>query len=143
MEIKLFNTGAGGVLFPCDSRSKNFIKSLTRATFSVVFDVDKKLRRPTRSQLQNAYYWAVVIQYIVRGIDESYDKDEVHEMLKFDIFGSKTVISPSGYAFEKPRRSTTELKTDEMEKYLTKCRFWAQENLRLFIPKPNECGMEY
>jgi len=35
-------------------------------------------------------------------------------------------------------KSTTKLKTDEMEEYLEKCRRYASINLHIVIPLPNE-----
>lgn len=143
MELKVFNTGQRGILIPHDKKATSLLNSMPRGSYLVNIDIDKVLNKPIRSNMQNAYYWAVVIQYIVRATEDSYDKDEAHDMLKYEYFGVKEVVTPSGFVFFKPAGSTSKLKVDEMEIYLSRARLWAQEKLNIFIPLPNECGMEY
>jgi hypothetical protein len=82
-----------------------------------------------RSLSQNAYYWGVVIKIIA---DHSgYTSHEVHQWLA----GEFLSYQKAGRLFAK---STTELDTMEFERYLERCRIWAQTEQDLRIPLPNE-----
>lgn len=143
MEIDLYNTGGRGILIPHNRKAASVIDSMPQGSYRVIIDADKRIKKPTRSNMQNAYYWAVVIQYIVRAIEDSYTKGEIHEMLKFNYFGAKTIVAPSGFSFNAPAGETSKLKTDEMESFLVKSRAWGKDNLSLDIPLPNDCRMDY
>lgn len=86
--------------------------------------------RQARSDLQNNYYWAVVIE-ITRQYC-GYEKDEMH-----DAFGMR-------FRMMEPVRgmptiqSTTTMTTVEFEEYVETCRRFAATEFGLYIPKPNE-----
>jgi hypothetical protein len=75
-------------------------------------------KRTTRSDRQNSYYHAIVVQMISEKTGHSHD--ETHEILKkqFNI------------------ESTAKLKTSEFEDYLSVIKVWAAEFLDLPIPDP-------
>ena len=101
----------------------------------MVTEIPKKGRR---SALQNAYYWGCVLANMVREVDDSYNAEQFHDMLKGLYFGYEAI--GKGHII---KGSTTELDTKEMEDYLVMCRQWATENLNLYIQLPNESGFNY
>jgi hypothetical protein len=87
-----------------------------------------------RSDNQNRYYWGVVIKLIADFT--GYFDHEVHDTLKS--------IFLWDYTQKMPRvRSTSDLTTAEFEEYLLKCRQYADTELSIFIPLPNETPFEY
>lgn len=85
--------------------------------------------KKSRSNNENRYYWGVVIQLI--SSETGAWPEDVHAEMKrmfLRVGGDKIPIT----------RSTTELTTVEMEKYLTNIRTWAGTELNIFIPLPNE-----
>ena len=92
------------------------------------------LGKSKRSIQQNSYYHGVVIKAMAN--EYGCFPNEMHEMMKqeflrledMEINGKKYIIT----------KSTTKLKTDEMEEYLANCRRYASINLHLYIPEPNE-----
>jgi len=91
-----------------------------------------------RSDRQNKYYWAVVVDTLSNEL--GYTPKEMHEILKYyflskemDFKGDKFMIGAS----------TTDLNTKEMETFLDKVRQWASIDLHIFIPLPNENEFSY
>ena len=94
--------------------------------------VVKKFKKE-RSLQQNKYYWSVVVPLISSEL--GYTREEMHEVLKslflkdhINFKGENLVII----------RSTTDLKTDEFENYLSEIRIWASKELSIYVPEPNE-----
>ena len=86
-----------------------------------------------RSNPQLRYYFAVPVKILSEHL--GYHVDEMHEILKH-MFNPK-MIDVKGYCVE-IGGSTGDLKTDEMEDYLSKIRMWASSDLNVYIPLPNE-----
>lgn len=90
-----------------------------------------------RSQNQNRYYWGCVVQILSEEL--GYERDEVHEMLKYKFLTSKLPVETSktriNLGFVK---STTELDTKEFEEFLSSVRVWASRELGIYIQEPNE-----
>ena len=87
------------------------------------------VKKETRSDRQNRYMWAVVYKTI--GDSLGYTPEEVHQ-----IFGEMFLSYQKD--FKKFVRSTTSLKTDEMENYLEQVRRFAATELSINVPLPNE-----
>lgn len=99
-----------------------------------IFEI-KCTKKSLRSQKQNRYYWGVIISLI--SDHTGYTPEETHEALKFK-FLCKDYLGKL-----KIPKSTTEIKTDDFEKYLTEIRAWASVNLSLYIPLPNEIEADF
>lgn len=97
--------------------------------------IEFKFVRATRSVVQNAYYWSVVIKYISE--ETGFTPEEIHELLKYkfgkrkEIFGEEIIVS------------TTEYDTIEFEAYLSGVRNWSSNFLSCYIPLPNETDHNY
>ena len=93
--------------------------------------VDIKKWYHKRSDNQNKYYWGVVIPYLCG--HTGYESEEMHDVLrvKFLTEESLTNVPPK-------IGRTSKLSTMEMEDYLDKIRRWADIDLQLYIPLPNE-----
>lgn len=95
--------------------------------------VEVIIRKPktSRSTLQNSYYFGVVVELLANEL--GYEKDEIHEILKYKFLQSHAMGMP--YV-----KSTTKLSTGEFEDYLSKIKRWAAEFLNIVIPDPNEAA---
>ena len=115
----------GGLRFDRRSIVDEYMCSLIGQRVEVI------IRKPktSRSTLQNSYYWSVVVEILAKEL--GYDKDEIHEILKYKFLQSNAMGMP--YV-----KSTTKLSTGEFEDYLEKIRRWAAEFLNINIPLPNE-----
>lgn len=110
---------------------------LETAKFGIIINVSKKKEK--RSIPQNSYMWGVVYKQIS---DEwGYEIDEVHEIMKQKFLKIKEIRVDGETVII--TRSTTDLKTDEMESYLEAIRRWAAINLEICILLPNECPTNY
>ena len=90
-----------------------------------------KVRKP-RSNQENSYYWAVIIEILREHI--GYTSEEMHEALKWKFLkrhGEKVYQLPT-------IRSTTDLSTVEFENYMSEIREWASIEMGCYIPLPNE-----
>ena len=116
----------GGLKFDRRSSVDEYIGTLIGQRVEVI------IRKPktSRSTLQNSYYFGVVVEILAKEL--GYDKDEMHEILKYKFLQSNAMGMP--YV-----KSTTKLSTGEFEDYLEKIRRWAAEFLNINIPLPNEC----
>lgn len=97
------------------------------------FVIDLKESKKKRSLMQNAYYWGVVLKIL--SDHTGYNSDETHQEM------AKMFLSyeNAGKTFVK---STTRLHTGEFEQYLEKIRQWAQVEMLVRIPLPNEITEE-
>ena len=94
--------------------------------------------KKTRSNPQLRYYFAVPVKMLSEHL--GYHVDEMHDILKH-LFNPK-FIEIKGRLIE-TGGSTGELKTDQMEDYLSRIRIWASSEFNLYIPLPNEAGYDY
>ena len=117
----------GGLKFDRRSSVDEYIGTLIGQRVEVI------IRKPktSRSTLQNSYYFGVVVEILAKEL--GYDKDEIHEILKYKFLQSNAMGMP--YI-----KSTTKLSTGEFEEYLSKIKQWAAEFLHIVIPDPNEAA---
>jgi hypothetical protein len=117
----------GGLRFDRKSVVDNYMCTLIGQRVEVII----RKPRTKRSDVQNSYYWGVVIELLSKEL--GYDKDEMHEILKYKFLQSNAMGMP--YI-----KSTTKLSTGEFEEYLSKIKQWAAEFLHIVIPDPNEAA---
>ena len=117
----------GGLRFDRQSVVDNYMCALIGQRVEVII----RKPRTKRSDVQNSYYWGVVIELLSKEL--GYDKDELHEILKYKFLQSNAMGMP--YI-----KSTTKLSTGEFEEYLSKIKRWAAEFLHIVIPDPNEAA---
>lgn len=102
--------------------------------------VEVKVKRRFRSEMQNAYYWGVVVAMIadrLRELGHDVDRDLAHEFLKGRFLYSELTDPNTGEVMKIPRK-TSELATGEFMDYLEHVKQFAAETLDLYIPDPNE-----
>lgn len=95
-----------------------------------------KFSRPfsTRSKSQNSYLWGVVYTLIAESTGHT--TEEVHDACK-EMFLPRKFITIGNHEVQ-AAKSTTELTTEEFEKYLQQVRAWADTELGIRTPLPNE-----
>ena len=112
-------------------------KSDNETTVKITVERKKK----TRSTMQNAYYWGVVIDIITEAISDAHgekvESEDVHALLK-SMFNFAEIVNESTGEVVKIPLSTIDLSTAEFEDYLEKCRRFAYEFFGITIPLPNE-----
>lgn len=125
---------------------KRMRKEITESFRGKEIEFVVRRKKRIRSTEQNAYYWGVVVPYIVRGfIDLGNDLQEgshpdamlVHEYLKQRFIPGKQVADAHGEAHNLPP-TTTILGTAEMADYITHCQQFAAEFLNVTIPEAGE-----
>jgi hypothetical protein len=94
--------------------------------------VTVKKRTKPRSSHQNRYYWGVVVAMLSEYT--GYEHEEMHDALKL-LFLRKPAHAPG---LPDTLRSTSDLSTKEFEDYLERVRRWADIELSIIIPLPNE-----
>lgn len=106
------------------------------AKFGVLITIS--LKKQKRSIQQNSYYRGVIVKMMA---DEmGHTPNEMHQILTQE-FLTIAEIEENGKIYPIVK-STTELKTDEMEEYNENCRRYASKNLHIYIPLPNEIPEE-
>jgi hypothetical protein len=104
---------------------------------TVVLSINE--RRKRRSNLQNAYYFGVLVamvQEAMNSFGNDYTSEEVHEFLKKEFNYEEKEIG-EGYYIKVPR-STTRLTTVEFSDYKEKIQQFASSVLGIYIPDPGE-----
>lgn len=105
----------------------------------IVIKISRK--RKTRSNLQNSYYWGVIIpiwtNLLLTEWGEIHSKQETHEFLKYNCNFREVVNEVTGEII-KLSKSTTENSTVDMELFQEKARQLAFEMFNVTIPLPNE-----
>lgn len=100
----------------------------------------------TRSDNQNAYYWAAVVKPITDAFNEAgerFDTETVHEILKYKFLRVVVPDMETGEVRFDYVRSTTSLKTFEFCLYVEDCARYAAENLHIVIEPPTSKRDEY
>lgn len=94
-----------------------------------------------RSLPENRYYFGVIVQILSDEL--GYSREEVHEICKH-LFLSEVIFLKTKDGFKEMRipKSTTQLKTIEFEDYLSNIRQWASIELSIYLPLPNERGID-
>lgn len=102
--------------------------------------IEVKLKKRVRSDVQNAYYWGVVVAMVsdrLRELGHDIDRDLTHEFLKGRFLYSELTDPKSGEVMKIPRK-TSELATAEFIEYMEHIKQFAAETLDIYIPDPNE-----
>ena len=102
--------------------------------------IEVKMKKRVRSDVQNAYYWGVVIAMIVerlRELGHDVDRDLTHEFLKGRFLYSELTNPNTGEVMRIPRK-TSDLTTEEFIEYMEHVKQFAAETLDIYIPDPNE-----
>lgn len=86
-----------------------------------------------RSNLQNAYYWAAVVEFPAQHF--GYYPEEMHEAFKMMFLKKHELGKPDTV------RSTTELGVSEFSEFIEKCRQWCAEQ-GIVIPNPDQLDLE-
>lgn len=105
-------------------------RRVLRGFLNAPVDITIRRHRKSRSDRQNAYYWAVVVGMLAEFC--GYTPEEMHEALKWK-FLRREADGPLPTV-----RSTTELGTQEFEDYVEMVRMWAATDLGVVVPLPNE-----
>lgn len=104
-------------------------------------DVTVSLAKRPRSRSQNDYYWAVIIPYFIRGVEEMWgdrlSKEEAHTFLKTKLLFDERVNPNTGEVWQLPK-NTSSASTIEMEVYNEDCRRAIEEWFGTKVPLPNE-----
>jgi hypothetical protein len=102
--------------------------------------IEVKLKKRFRSDVQNAYYWGVVVAMIsqrLRELGHDVDRDLTHEFLKGRFLYTEFTDPASSEVMKIPRK-TSELATEEFIEYMEHVKQFAAETLDIYIPDPNE-----
>lgn len=100
-----------------------------------------KIKKKTRSNNQNRYYWGVIVECVRQCVLETWGEDigkeEAHELIKFNCNYKEQVIEATGEIIRIPI-STTVLNTAEAELMYDRARKWCYLWFNAIIPLPNE-----
>jgi hypothetical protein len=119
-----------------DSKDKqsliNYLKELGND-----YIVEVKKQRNNRSNMQNNYYWACIVQPL--GESLGYFPDEMHDCLKlkFSSEWQSIEINDKQIGLQKVN-STARMNTKEFEVYADQIRIWALTELGIRLMLPNE-----
>ena len=116
------------IIIDTPSKRDRAVKWLAHIPVDEVMELSLRPYKPTRSQIQNARYWAIVTK-----ISEhtGHDKDELHEMLKMRFLGTQT-SELEGETITH-QRSSARLKVKEFAEYMERCEAWMVETLGVWL----------
>ena len=114
---------------------KSLINYLKELESNYIVDVKKK--RNTRSNLQNNYYWACIVQPLSEEL--GYFPNELHDILRAKFLNEWQMIEINNNKIGLNKiQSTTALNTKEFEVYAEQIRIWALTELNIRLMLPNE-----
>jgi len=110
----------------------NYLKDLGKD-----YIVNVKKQRNTRSNMQNNYYWACIVQPLASEL--GYFPDEMHDTLKvkFASEWQSIEINEKQIGLQKVN-STASMNTKDFEVYAEQIRIWALTDLGIRLMLPNE-----
>ena len=99
--------------------------------------VDVKKQRNNRSNMQNNYYWACIVQPL--GSELGYFPDEMHDTLKVKFASEWQSIEINDKQIGlQTVNSTARMNTKDFELYADQIRIWALTELGIRLMMPNE-----
>ena len=99
--------------------------------------VSVKKQRNNRSQMQNNYYWACIVQPL--GSELGYFPDEMHDTLKVKFASEWQSIEVNDKTIGlQTVNSTARMNTKDFEVYADQIRIWALTELGIRLMLPNE-----
>ena len=99
--------------------------------------VDVKKQRNNRSNMQNNYYWACIVQPLAAEL--GYFPDEMHDCLKLKFASEWQSIEKNDNKIPlQIINSTARMNTGEFELYAEQIRIWALSELGIRLMLPNE-----
>ena len=110
----------------------NYLKDLGKD-----YIVNVKKQRNNRSNMQNNYYWACIVQPLASEL--GYFPDEMHDTLKvkFASEWQSIEINEKQIGLQKVN-STASMNTKDFEVYAEQIRIWALTELNIRLMLPNE-----
>jgi|TARA_R110000824_G_scaffold49230_12_gene138233 hypothetical protein len=110
----------------------NYLKELSND-----YIVNVKKQRNNRSQMQNNYYWACIVQPL--GDELGYFPDEMHDTLKIKFSSEwQSIEINERQVGLQTVNSTARMNTKEFEIYADQIRIWALTELGIRLMLPNE-----
>jgi hypothetical protein len=99
--------------------------------------VSVKKQRNNRSNMQNNYYWACIVQPL--GLELGYFPDELHDALKIKFSSEWQSIEINDKQIGlQTVNSTARMNTKDFEVYVDQIRIWALTELGVRLMLPNE-----
>ena len=119
----------------CDKDKHNLINYLQEIENNYLVDVKKQ--RNTRSNMQNSYYWACIVQPLSNEL--GYFPDEIHDILKlkFSSEWNSIEINDRNVGLQ-VIKSTSRMDSKAFEIYADQIRIWAITELGIRLMLPNE-----
>ena len=103
-------------------------------------EITVQKKKKSRSVMQNAYYWGVVVPVVRNGLlDVGYmmSIEETHGLLKAK-FRQVEIVNVNTGEIIKSVGSTTDMTTLDFMDYIAEIQQWGAEYLNIHIPDPNE-----
>ena len=122
-------------MIKCDKDKQTLINYLKELGNDYLVDVKKQ--RNNRSNMQNNYYWACIVQPLAEEL--GYFPDELHDTLKikFSSEWQSVEINERQIGLQTVN-STARMNTKDFEIYADQIRIWAQTELGIRLMLPNE-----
>jgi hypothetical protein len=101
-------------------------------------EIEVTLRRATRSVLQNAYYWGVVVHLVSEYT--GFAPDDMHEWFKAKFIPKRLAVCDGNGEIQEELvlgGSTRKMNKLEFGEYMESIRQWAAETLDVVIPDPD------
>lgn len=103
------------------------------------FTIKLERKKKSRSSMQNAYYWGVVLPTVrdrLAELGNEFSLQDTHEALKAKF--NLVEIKNNDEVSDEFVQSTSKLSTTEFMDYIDKVQRWANQFLGIIIPQPNE-----
>tara|TARA_R100000655_G_scaffold31652_1_gene63269 strand:+ start:696 stop:1079 length:384 start_codon:yes stop_codon:yes gene_type:complete len=119
----------------CDKDKQSLINYLKELQSDYIVDVKKQ--RNNRSNMQNSYYWACIVQPLAQEI--GYFPDEMHDILKVKFASEWQSIEVNDKQVGlQVINSSARMNTKDFEIYADQIRIWALSELGIRLMLPNE-----
>lgn len=119
----------------CDKDKQSLINYLKELQSDYIVDVKKQ--RNNRSNMQNSYYWACIVQPLAQDI--GYFPDEMHDILKVKFASEWQSIEVNDKQVGlQVVNSSARMNTKDFEIYADQIRIWALSELGIRLMLPNE-----
>lgn len=124
-------------------RNRNLITSAIKSFEGKDIEVTLQLKRKSRSNNQNSYYWGVVLPLVQDGLKEATgevrDINSIHYQILLPLLSvNREIVNTETGQVISEKLTSSEMTTTEFMEYVISIQQWAAEFLNINIPDPNQ-----
>lgn len=124
-------------------RNRNLIKDAIATFEGKDIEITIQRKRKSRSNMQNAYYWGLVLPLVQDGLKDATgevrDLNSIHYQILLPLLSiDREILNTDSGQVICEKLTSSEMTTTEFSEYVMNIQKWSAEFLNINIPDPNQ-----